>query len=150
MELKIRQLDNDDLVNCAKIYTDVFAQAPWNEKWSTDHAFDRLGNFMSNNQSISLVAETQGRVVGFLIGEIEQWQATMHFHLKEICIQPEFQRRGVGRSLCEKLMILLNQVGVTHIFLITHRRGAAQDFYTALGFSQNQNQVVMGRPLGSE
>jgi len=58
-------------------------------------------------------------------------------HLLNICIQPEFQRRGLGRALIEFLLKLAREKRA-HVALLEVRvsNRAAYNLYTKLGFDE--------------
>lgn len=94
---------NDDrlvikyLEEAAIIFTDVFSSDPWNEPWSLHSSYKRLldisntlgyigiGYFNSNNQ-----------MIGFIVGNAEQWADSMNFSINEICVLTNVQTNGIG------------------------------------------------------
>ena len=149
MDINIRQLQDEDIPVCAGLYAEIFARPPWNESWEVNHAHDRISHFMSSSQSICLAAEIDGALVGFLQGEIEQWQDRMQLYLKEICVHPNHLRQGIGRAMMQRLSDLLKKVGVSQIVLISSRLGGSYDFFSKLGFSANETLVVMSTRLST-
>jgi N-acetylglutamate synthase-like GNAT family acetyltransferase len=67
--------------------------------------------------------------------------------LKEICALDALQRKGIGKSLIGKLEEILKENGVSRIYLFTQRDSVPSDFYSALGFTENQNIMVMGKQV---
>ena len=101
-------------------------------------------------QSIHLpAAEVDGALVGFLQGEIEQWQDKMQLYLKEICVHSNHFRQGIGRAMMQSLSDLLKKVGVSQIVLISSRLGGSYDFFSELGFSANETLAVMSAHLSA-
>lgn len=79
-----------------------------------------------------LVAETEGKVVGFVIGLKEGWSWG---HLISIAVHPEFRGRGIGRRLMEECLARLRSKGVKRVRLevrVSNRR--AIELYRKLGF----------------
>ncbi|MFD2113905.1 GNAT family N-acetyltransferase, partial [Thiorhodococcus fuscus] len=103
MNAKIENLNQDDLVECAELYADAFKEPPWEETWSTEDAFERLNNFLACPNTIALKRVENNRILGFLIGETQQWNDSRLFYLKEICVNGKNQRKGVGKSLIRNL-----------------------------------------------
>lgn len=73
MEVAISNINEDDLVGCAELCVTTFREPPWNEKWSTEDAFERLNDFLGCPKSIAVKAVHNGDICGFLFGEIQQW-----------------------------------------------------------------------------
>ena len=88
-----------------------------------------------------------GCLCGFLFGKIQQWNGAVYYDLEEMCVKHSTQRQGVGKSLMGKLEEMLLEKGISRIYLITQRDSAPSNFYTALGFSDNQSLVVMGKGI---
>jgi aminoglycoside 6'-N-acetyltransferase I len=136
-------LDEDDIVECSQLYVDTFKHAPWNEEWQIEDAFDRLSNFLSPLYSIGFKIVKDNEIVGFLIGEIEQWNGTKNFYLKEMCVSNSMQRSGLGKKLITVLQNELKNRGISRIYLITQRETIPEWFYSALDFTANQSLVIM-------
>lgn len=147
MTVSYIQLDEDDLINCAELYVSIFKQAPWNEEWSHDDAFERLGDFLACPKSIGIKAVYEKKIVGFLLGEVQRWNGANYFYLKEICVANKLQRQGIGKLLMAKLNQKLSEIKVERIYLITQRSSIPSEFYSSIGFSSNESVVVMGKPI---
>ena len=148
MEFKLSSIDEDDLVGCSELYVATFRESPWNEEWSTEDAFERLGDFLACPKPLAIKAMRNGNICGFLFGKIQQWNGAVYYDLEEICVSNTIQRQGVGKILMGKLEEMLIEKGVSRVYLITQRDSAPSSFYTALGFSENQSVMVMGKKIG--
>lgn len=81
-----------------------------------------------------LVAETDGKVVGYVIGVI-RWGATGH--VLAIGIDPLFRRQRVGTTLMKHVMDRLMAKGARLIRLESRKSNIeAQQFYYKLGFKR--------------
>jgi ribosomal protein S18 acetylase RimI-like enzyme len=147
MEIIFSDIDEDDLVGCSELYVATFRDSPWNEEWSTEDAFERLSDFLASPKSIAVKAIHNGNICGFLLGQLQQWNGATFYYLKEICVSYALQRRGIGKSLMGKLEEILTENGVSRIYLITQRDSVPSGFYSSLGFSENQNVMVMGKQV---
>ncbi|MDP3494726.1 MAG: GNAT family N-acetyltransferase [Hyphomonadaceae bacterium] len=85
----------------------------------------------SIEQDLSIVAEVEGRVAGFVMGE-------MHFddaYLHELDVDPAFGRRGVGAALVERFREAAKAKGARAVYLSTFRTPPWNaPFYRKLGF----------------
>lgn len=93
--------------------------------------------------SVSFVAEDAGRVVGHIalspvsIGEgVSGW-----YGLGPISVEPDLQRRGIGRALMEKGLAELRKIGANGCVLV-----GDPAFYIRFGFANNPALVLEGVP----
>lgn len=142
--MKIENLENDDLVECSRLYVSIFKEPPWTEEWSIEDAFERLNDFLACPNTVSLKAVDGGEIIGFLTGEIQKWNGARFYYLKEICVSGKDQRKGVGSTLIGSLTMILKSQGVSRIYLITQRDSIPSSFYSSLGYTENSSIMVMG------
>lgn len=83
------------------------------------------------DEGLSLVAETDGRVAGFVIGD--RYGADVYLH--ELDVGRDYQRRGIGAVLVRAFIDLARAHGGPIIYLSTFRDPAWNaPFYRKLGF----------------
>lgn len=95
-----------------------------------------------------LVAEEDGKLLGFTLGHVEHLNGEQHFYLKEMAVAPERQRNGIGMALMETLCRNLQEMGITIVYLLTLRNSPTETFYRKCGFYPSSQTIVMGRRLG--
>ncbi len=144
MTYQVFPLNEEDLQGCSQLYVETFRHAPWNEAWTEEDAFNRLRNFLSPSTSMGLKLVSNGEVQGFLIGEIEQWNGSQSYYLKEMCVSRSMQRSGLGKALMLALKGELLKSGISRIYLITQRETVPERFYKSLGFRTNESLLIMG------
>ncbi len=92
--------------------------------------------YLRHRRNVFLMAEDEGRAVGFLRGtELDQVD-TPHrqMFLYEIAVDPRVQRRGVGRALVEALLADCRRRGLDEVFVFTDPGNtAAVGLYRATG-----------------
>jgi len=82
-----------------------------------------------------LVAEVEGRVVGFLSLAFPFGLTGPRALIAELAVEPAHRRKGIGASLVEAAMRLARYRGSTHLLVDTSRANEpAQAFYHACGF----------------
>lgn len=141
-----RPLLASDLDECVGIFVDVFSQPPWNEVWDPAMVRERLGQILATPGFYGVVDVEDG-IVAFAMGFAEPWHEGYHFYLKEMCVAPGFQRKGIGGSLMEHLSDELTVQGVTRIYLLTARGDIAESFYQKSGFYTSPKMILMARRL---
>lgn len=144
-QLDIRPIQAQDFPACALFYIDVFNRPPWNESWSFDSVLQRLTECSLTPGFFGLTAKVDGSIVGFVLGNIERWNEERHFHLKEMCVAVDWQRKGVGATLMQRVESELNDQGVAKIYLLTARDSVAQAFYQQCGFYASPKMIMMSK-----
>lgn len=85
----------------------------------------------SIDETLSFVAETDGRVAGFAMGEMQGRDA----YLRELDVDPAFQKRGIGAQLVKHFADAAKSKGARAVYLATFRAPPWNaPFYRKLGF----------------
>ncbi|MFH1350353.1 MAG: GNAT family N-acetyltransferase [Pseudomonadota bacterium] len=88
----------------------------------------------------SLVAELNGHVVGFIIGDASGWEYGVPENIgwiDTIGVDPSFQRKGIARMLMTEMVNNLKKVGVTTIYTFANWRDwSLLRFFDAIGFER--------------
>ncbi len=145
--MKIRPLEKVDLPTCAELFAQVFCAPPWSESWDTPTVMRRFDDCWRTPGFFGLLAKNEEQIVGFALGQVEQWVTNRHFLLREMCVALEMQRRGVGSQLMQALEDHLREAGVGRIVLHTARESDAQTFYDRCGFHTSARMVMMSKRL---
>ncbi|MDP3537501.1 MAG: N-acetyltransferase [Azonexus sp.] len=93
--------------------------------------------------SVSLVAEDGGRIVGHIALSpvtIDDGAAGW-YGLGPISVEPDLQRRGIGRALMERGLAELRKIGANGCVLV-----GDPAFYIRFGFANNPALVLEGVP----
>jgi ribosomal protein S18 acetylase RimI-like enzyme len=90
--------------------------------------------FFDHFQDTSFIAESDGQIVGFLIGFLSQThpeQAYIHF----VGVHPDYRKQGLGRQLYERFFEVARQHGraVVHCVTSPVNRGSIA-FHLHMGF----------------
>ncbi len=106
-------------------------------RWSSLIDIDAMGvaslgeHETSIQQGLSFVAEVDGRIAGFVIGE-------MHFddaYLHELDVDPAYGQRGIGADLVRRFISGARAKGAKAVYLSTFRDPKWNaPFYRKLGF----------------
>ena len=132
--VKIRTLKKEDLDAIVEIDERVLGE-------SRRNYWERKLELMNNKSSqISLVAELEGRVVGFILGDI----SGSEFGVPEtigwidtIGVEPAYQKKGLATALAHELILNLKSFGVKTIYtLVSWNDWDLLQFFHAMGFSR--------------
>jgi GNAT superfamily N-acetyltransferase len=74
------------------------------------------------------VAEANGEMLGFAAADLRR------FNVWALFVAPEFEGRGAGRRLHDRMMEWLFANGADHVWLSTDRGTRAESFYKAAGW----------------
>jgi len=94
---------------------------------------------------LSLVAEFEGKVIGFVLGEVSGWEFgvpdTIGW-LSIIGVDPDHQHKGVARRLSQEFVKNLKAMNVGVIYtLVNWNDWDLLKFYKAMGFSRGGDMI---------
>ena len=122
-DVLIRRMTINDVDAVHAIESATFAR-PWKRE-------DFVKEMTQNQCARYLVAETEGRVVGFA----GAWIVLDEAHITNIAVRKDCRGRGIGRRLTEELMRYAANLGVVYATLEVRRSNeAAKKLYQSLGF----------------
>jgi ribosomal protein S18 acetylase RimI-like enzyme len=95
-----------------------------------------------------LVAEQQGNVVGYIIGHLAEnppiFELSHYGHISDICVAPQWRRRGVGHELFATLREWLSGHGLSVLQLtVAARNSVSQAFWREMGFEDFTHKLWM-------
>ena len=99
------------------------------------HLVSRQSDFQINvNTGYSFVAEKENKIIGFILAH-ELLPFRRFIFIRYICIDPEFQKKGIGRLLYQKLIDEAKRSGVKEIrSLINLDNTRSMNLHEKVGF----------------
>ena len=149
---KVRLLLEKELKEAANIFTSVFSDEPWDEPWSYKTSYKRLLDISLTPGYIGVgyFNPNTDELLGFLMGNEEQWADTKSFYINEICVLNNIQHSGIGTSLLEYLKHILESRSVQEAYLSTEKGNAKPElFFKRNGFSTNESRILMSVGIGN-
>lgn len=138
MSVTIRQATIEDLEPLVPLfdsYREFYGQT------SDVHLARRfLADRFRHQESVVLVAESAGRLIGFtqLFPSFSSVSASRTYVLNDLFVVPEARRRGVAEALIGKAAELGRALGAVRLSLATGRSNeAAQKLYESLGWKKD-------------
>ncbi len=92
-----------------------------------------------------LVAELNGEVIGFIVGEVSGWEfgipETVGW-ISTIGVNPDYQHKGVARKLSQEFIKNLKAIGVSVVYtLVNWSDWDLLKFFRAMGFSRGGEMI---------
>ncbi|HKH44955.1 MAG TPA: GNAT family N-acetyltransferase [Thermoanaerobaculia bacterium] len=143
-DVSIRPLDELDISDIVRIDEKILgAYRP--EVWER-----RIGYYLRRDPETSVVAEADGRVVGFMLGEVRSGE----FGLEEptgwvevLGVDPEARGRAVGRRMAEAILEHFRERGAKSVrTLVDGENEELCGFFNSLGF-QPSSLRAFTRPI---
>lgn len=149
--VKIRPLGRDDIRDIVRIEKRI--EAEWgvlNEERMEYLKETTRYNIERSDPMLSLGAELDGNIVGFIIGEIRIWEFGIGEKtgwIRILGVDPDFQRRGIGRKLAEALLEHFTRRGIKRVKTMAEwYTGDLISFFKTLGF-QMLNVIPLEKEL---
>jgi ribosomal protein S18 acetylase RimI-like enzyme len=109
----------------------------------------RIIDALTRNPLGCLVAETEGVVVGFILGELRGWEFAIPKSgwIEIVGVDPDFHGKGIARALIEKLDLYFRNQNVERIMtMINWNEGGLVGFFRALGFERSEFILLEKEP----
>jgi predicted N-acetyltransferase YhbS len=132
--VKIRSLSQEDLEAIVEIDEKVLGEK------RTDYWEKKLQMMNGKTFQVSLVAEVEGRVSGFILGDISGWEFGVPDTIgwiDTIGVDPAHQKKGLATALAQELIQRLKAIGVRTIYtLVSWNDWDLLQFFHAMGFTR--------------
>jgi ribosomal protein S18 acetylase RimI-like enzyme len=133
-DVKIRALRKEDLGAIVEIDAKVLGE---NRK---DYWEKKLKLMNDKSSQVSLVAEVEGKVLGFILGDVSGWEFGVPDTIgwiDTIGIDPAYQKKGLAKALAQELIRRLKTIGVRTIYtLVSWSDWDLLQFFHAMGFTR--------------
>jgi ribosomal protein S18 acetylase RimI-like enzyme len=109
----------------------------------------RMAYYFRRDPEASVVAESGGRVVGFMFGEVRSGEFGMEEPtgwIEVLGVDPELRGRAVGRQLAERMMDYFRRSGATTVrTLVDAEMVGIERFFESLGFEPSSLRPFVKR-----
>ena len=134
MSTKIRDAKVSDAAAIARIQEAVTRRKVSREFGGKVHSYVRKSG------GLSLVAEVDGRVVGYVIGDVKTWGFGVEESgwIEMVGVHPEHMGKGLGKKLGAAILSGFRARGVTCVYTtVRWDWGDMLAFFKSLGFEQS-------------
>jgi len=133
-KIKIRMMQEDDVKAVSAIQSKVLGTR------KHDYKALKARAMTSRSPIMPLVAETEGQIVGFVMGETSEGEygvpGTVGW-VDSIGVLPDYQGQGVARMLVDEIISSMGKVGVRKVLtLVNWHDGDMLGFFDKLGFTR--------------
>jgi len=92
---------------------------------------------LQDSNSVSLIAQVNGEIAGFIIGLIQHIRGTKSGHIYTMDVAIKYRRKGVGAKLLKEIEHIFAQKGVKVCYLEARQNNiAALELYKKQGYAE--------------
>lgn len=131
MEIKIRPLTENDFEAVANIQEVIM------KRRVKEGLGRRMRDYINNDPEACLVAETEGKVVGFVVGDVKDWGFGVEKSgwLEIIGVHPKYMGQGIGKRLGKELLSHFESKGIKNVYTVARwDSGDLLAFFKSIGF----------------
>lgn len=134
IDVKIRSMRAEDVEQILAIDRKISGR----DRAATFHR--RVDAYLATDPLVCRVAEVDGKVVGFMLGDIKGWEygAPEAGWIEVMAVDTEFQGNGIGRRLAEALFDHFQRTGMKRVYtLVDWADGPLLSYFKSLGFRRS-------------
>lgn len=100
---------------------------------SVDDSREGVQRFLNRNPSISVVAEEDGKIVGSILCGHDGRRGCLY----HVCVDADYRRRGIGKSMVVRAMEALKKEGINKVSLIAFTQNdVGNAFWNTIGWTE--------------
>lgn len=138
-EVQIRPMHTNDLGAIVEIENKILGKSRrdyWGKKMKDTNTLHPLS---------SLVAEYEGKVIGFIVGEVSGWEFGVPdtvAWISTIGVDPKYQHKGVGKKLSLEFIKKLKDIGISIVYtLVNWNDRDLLKFFREIGFTRGGEMI---------
>jgi ribosomal protein S18 acetylase RimI-like enzyme len=135
MSIAVRRMRTQDAEAVLRI-NEKITGTPHEAQWES-----KIIDHLSSHPLGCLVAEAEGKVVGFILGDIRGWEFAIPKSgwIEIVGVDPQYQGKGVARALIEKLHVYFRNHNVERVMtMVNWNDGGLVSFFRTLGFERSE------------
>ncbi|XWK88530.1 MAG: GNAT family N-acetyltransferase [Phormidium sp.] len=143
----IRNMEIDDIAPVYHLGEDIFTSDLYPYLYRTWDEWEVIGLY-NTDPEYCLVAEIDEQLAGFILGTIINKATWTYGYIIWLGVNPNFQRRGVGDKLVDKLVERMIEDGVRFMLVDTDPVNTpAVKFFTRKGFGNTRQHIFLSMNL---
>ena len=144
--MNIRKFNTDDIDKVISIYMNYFNNIE-GDSWTKETVRKRLSQIINREDYFGLAILMEDKIVGFVLGGFEQFFDGKIFHIIEIFIDYNYQNKGLGQTLMEKLEQEVKKMGAFRVILEAVDDEKRNKFYNKMGYQNCNNLIIKGKNI---
>lgn len=146
MSITVRRMRTQDAEAVLRV-NEKITGTPHEAQWES-----KIIDHLSSHPLGCLVAEAEGMVVGFILGDIRGWEFAIPKSgwIEIVGVDPEYQGKGVARALIEKLHVYFRNHNVERVMtMVNWNDGGLVSFFRTLGFERSEF-IILDKEVSHE
>jgi len=139
-QTRVRPLDELDIGSVVRIDERITG------RYRPEFWEQRVGYYLRRDPEASQVAEVDGKVVGFMLGDVRAGEFGLEQPsgwIERLGIDPDFRGRDLGKLLFDALLQHFERAGVTDVrTLVDERESGVAGFFNAMGFAPSSLRAL--------
>ena len=128
LEYNLREMKETDYEEVYALWTTISGLG----LRSIDDSREGVERFLKRNPNLSVVAESEGRIIGAILCGHDGRRGCLY----HVCVEKEFRRHGVGRAMAVFCMRALKEEKINKVSLIAFRRNEGGNaFWKEVGWT---------------
>jgi ribosomal protein S18 acetylase RimI-like enzyme len=146
-QVYVRELEIDDLAPVYHLGEELFTSNSYPYLYRTWDQWEVIGLY-NTDPEYCLVAEVEGQIAGFVLGTVIAKASWTYGYILWLGVSPDFQRRGVGDALVDKLIERMIEDGARFMLVDTDPANTqAVKFFTRKGFGNSRQHIFLSMNL---
>jgi GNAT superfamily N-acetyltransferase len=129
----IRPARKEDIKEIARIFLEENIKPPYNIKTDMEKSIRTIESYFENE---TIFVAEESRIAGFIIAFCHYWLHGNEVWISELFVSPDWQVKGIGRKLIEKVLDHFKEKDIKKISLMANKDAKAMKFYEKLGFKE--------------
>jgi ribosomal protein S18 acetylase RimI-like enzyme len=147
-QVYVRDLEIDDLAPVYHLGEELFTSNSYPYLYRTWDEWEVIGLY-NTDPEYCLVAQVEGQLAGFVLGTVITKASWTYGYILWLGVSPDFQRRGVGDALVDKLIERMVEDGARFMLVDTDPANTpAVKFFTRKGFGNSRQHIFLSMNLG--
>ena len=130
--MEIRKLENNDIDQVIKIWTNSFSR-------NFDNPINP--NYLSDPNSITIVMSDEKIIIGVATLHIIKKLTRILGLIEDVAVNEDYRGLGIGKKLVKELIKIGNEKNCDKIVLSSSEKNSK--FYEKIGFQKNELQMVI-------
>ncbi len=141
-------LNENYLAEIVGVYKRAYAKDPRQDDWEdTKQLEEYIKNVLVSQEQLNFGLLSDGNLIAVSLGNLRHWYGGSNYNIEEFCVDPKFQRQGIGSRFLQIIEAEIEKRGIAGIYLQAERDKPAYDFLKKNTFNDVENQVGLYKAL---